>query len=277
MAHHAQLGSSLQVIIAETIDNGEVGLDLEALKLELGMADDQFIYFKVQKNDFQHGQTRNLLAKQANAKYLIFSTQDTFPLPILNLARSTRLLDNLELDGLTVRHQSPYGAFKNVFEGLFAGIQQDSYADKEMVTALFWSNNYSIYRALTIEKIGFPNLNFAEDYYWAILAKSAGCNLYLDNFQAISHLNIDTYASAYNRGRQEALGHFEGRRLVCMQDNKNQIPLLSALTRFAQILKSDFYQFREYFEISRYKFYFTDSVRTFAFHRYSNLLKRGRF
>jgi hypothetical protein len=194
----------------------------------------------------------------------------------LNLKRSERLLENLDLDGLTVRHQSPFTAFNNVFVRLFAGIQHDSYADKELALGLFWSNNYSIYRTTTLARIEFPKINFAEDYYWAILAKSAGCKLYLDNSQAISHLNSETFSSAYNRGLQEALGHFEGRRLVSLIEDPKQMPLISAFIRFGQILKSDFNKFEDYFEISRYKFYVDDAVRTYAFHRQTNKLKRGK-
>lgn len=131
---------------------------------------------KINKNDFDHGGTRTLAAKQAKGEIIFFLSQDSLLFDensIKNIAEPLYTDKNIAAvfgRQLPDKHASVFAEHLRLFN-----YSENSYiselADKEKhgIKTAFFSNSFSAYRKAALEEIGFfkEGLIFGEDMYAA--------------------------------------------------------------------------------------------------------------
>ena len=148
--------------------------------------------FQIDKAQFGHGRTRNLLASRAEGEYIVFLTQDAMPANTEWLYNLISVLDRYETAaGAFGRHTaradaSPFTKrdIANHFEGFLSyplnlsswssipSLEQHSLLRRQLLH--FFSDNNSCLRRSAWEKIPFRDVSFGEDQLWAFDALSAG-------------------------------------------------------------------------------------------------------
>ena len=175
---------------------------------------------RIERAEFRHGPTRNLLARDAVGEFLLFLSQDALPVgpgfvrallePLADPAvagSSARVLPHPDDDPLTART-------------VLAAPQADARPSLERPherpspwEVLRFDNVASCIRRRVLEEIPFPDVPFGEDATWAASALAAGWSLAYAADAVVHHAHRYTPAQAFERYRVDAafrrneLGH----------------------------------------------------------------------
>jgi hypothetical protein len=175
-------------------------------------------HYAITKDNFSHSRTRNeMVIRNQESNFLIFSTQDTFfPENFADLLLySANRMEKQNLAGLCFRHESPIAEMNAVFDNIFKNLPYDSYLQGKTEDINWWSNNFAIYRSSVIKDYPFPSsVSWAEDLAWAKLVSMKGFRLAVASCYAIKHLNDDNLRSAYMRGLENGIGLIEVHNLI---------------------------------------------------------------
>jgi hypothetical protein len=222
-----------QLIIYETFDptcKKDSGLVFEKSKF----TDIDFIYSRIEKKNFHHAYTRNLMVKDVKSKYVLFVTQDIL-IGYLDLDRILDQCDTFDLDSLCIRHTPHKQAFRRSWEYMFANLVKNLQDSKKIS---WWSNNFAIYRTESLLQIPFPPFGFAEDYNWARIASGMGMKLKYSTRDFIIHQNQDSLQEAYRRGQLEASESFKSAKYF--GETRNKISILGWIAHsFVGVIRTD--------------------------------------
>lgn len=129
---------------------------------------------KIERNEFNHGGTRNIGAKMASGEILIFLTQDAIPKDKMAFNKITSPFIEYSDVGMAYGRQLPHKNAKRI--GSFARLH--NYPNKSMIKSkedrkklgiktVFCSNSFAAYRKDILNKMGgFPlNVILSEDTY----------------------------------------------------------------------------------------------------------------
>jgi rhamnosyltransferase len=177
---------------------------------------------RIEKRDFRHGATRNLLAGQARGELCVFLTQDALPdgpeflaelvkaLEDPGIAGSTaRVLPHAEDDPLTARTvlaapEASEEAWTGQLDGDPRGWPGSAGARAEL---LRFNNVASCIRASALAEIPFPDVAFGEDVAWAARALTRGWRLAFAARAVVRHAHRYGPAQAFERYRIDAAFH----------------------------------------------------------------------
>lgn len=208
-----------EIVIIETLDfspDPELQIMLDTMRDNTEV---QIKHDYIQKPMFNHSKVRNSLVSIASNETLIFCTQDIEIDELFDL--KLILNDFKNYDALSLAHSSHLQSFSYIFKNMFDVICETEISSQSEV--VWWSNNFAIYKKSLLIELPFPNIDFAEDLYWAKLAARNGFKLKVSNVQLIAHLNNDTLASSFERGRLEAVGHLAGHRLLGIPTQRQKL------------------------------------------------------
>jgi hypothetical protein len=223
----------IELIIIETIEGNSSPNNKERIIQIATSFGVKLRYQQCEKSEFTHGTSRNSLFELSSCNFVVFVTQDIEFAPNLELRSLISQFDTDGLDAISVRHYTRSPVFTNVFDQMFTTLSQIDYTNCQPRSVLWWSHNFAIYKRETILSLKFPEISFAEDLYWAKLARSNGFRLKIILNQGIVHQNLDSIGESYRRGILEAMGHFEGHLTLGLTVSK--LPLLK---RFLFIFQS---------------------------------------
>jgi hypothetical protein len=199
-----------ELVVIETVDAfGSDTCEERLLKITNSLRI-SLIHSTCVKETFNHGKSRNDLFNQTSCEYIIITTQDSDLTHNVNLEVLLDYFKLNKLDALCLRHYSSSPLFDRVFEEMFTELSSIDYANCSASSIGWWSHNFALYIRESIELLPFPSVSFAEDLYWAKLAREHGLRLAIFFQQGVVHLNRESLRSSYSRGKLEALGHFEG-------------------------------------------------------------------
>lgn len=139
---------------------------------------------KIDKKTFQHGRTRNYAASLGTGEFCVFITQDAKPYNDSWLFELLKPFSDSDVAGVFGRHVAYDDADifeKKLLEKHFEGFKQndeggvfviDDYErfmgdQSEQALLSFYSDNSSAMRRSVWERIPYPEVNFAEDQFWA--------------------------------------------------------------------------------------------------------------
>lgn len=158
---------------------------------------------EIPPEEFNHGETRNLAARQADpeSKYLVYLSQDAIPADERWLAN---LIQPMEADAAVAatfsRHLPPPGASPSLVRQLTTNWQTGG--SERIVKAMpddpqtyecekffyvYFSNTSSALRRTVWEAIPFRRLDFGEDADWADRALRAGYKIVFEPASAVVH------------------------------------------------------------------------------------------
>lgn len=166
---------------------------------------------KIPKNEFNHGGTRALAARNAKGEIIIFLSQDAIPYDQYSLEKLVKPFDSDESIAAIFGRQLP-----NKDASIFAehlrlfNYPEDSYirelADREKfgLRTIFFSNSFSAYRKCDLEEIGYfkEGLNFGEDTH-------AAAKLLLNNKKIAYESSSKVYHSHNYTIRQDFRRYFD--------------------------------------------------------------------
>lgn len=188
--------------VLEAISNQKTKYQYETVIVDSGSTDGSIALAKgynvklieIDPKDFGHGKTRNLGAAQGSGKYIIFLTQDALPATENWLEQLVDAMEKSNAAGGFGRHL-PYPECNMVdqkllyFHFIRFGEDEEKYysftlddsnrekyetdSDYEQYLT-FFSDNCSILRRETWEKIPYEDVDFAEDQVWAKTILEAG-------------------------------------------------------------------------------------------------------
>jgi GT2 family glycosyltransferase len=171
---------------------------------------------RIEKREFRHGATRNLLAGQARGELCVFLTQDALPdgpeflaelvrpLEDPGVAGSTaRVLPHAEDDPLTARTVlAAPEASEEAWTGQLAGEPRGWPGSAGARAELLRFNNVaSCIRASALAEIPFPDVAFGEDVAWAARALTRGWRLVFAARAIVRHAHRYGPAQAFERYR----------------------------------------------------------------------------
>ena len=147
---------------------------------------------KIDRLQFQHGRTRNLLASKAAGEYMLFLTQDALPSDEFWLYNFVSTMDKFPEAaggfGRHVAHKSAEFFTRKQIRDHFVGLSKypllcSKYSDIEKWNSKqsdflqqlhFFSDNNSCLRRMAWEKLRFPEVPYGEDQLWAWQAAQRG-------------------------------------------------------------------------------------------------------
>jgi rhamnosyltransferase len=162
---------------------------------------------EIAPEEFDHGRTRNLAARNADGEVLVFLSQDAEPVGDDWLsALVSRLASDERLAGVYGRQLARPGAvppesyFLDYLYGPRPRVQSlDDDGGLSMATTMFSNANSAIRRAAW-EQVGFAeDLIMSEDQDWARRALEAGWRLAYEPAAAVRHSHAYTIASGFRR------------------------------------------------------------------------------
>ena len=173
----------------------------------------------IERRDFRHGPTRNLLAALARAPLVVFLSQDALPqgrdflerlLAPFDDARvvgtTGRVLPHPEDDPLTERSvlaAPEAGAEARRMRAPAAGL--DSLAPAQQLELARFNDVVSAIRTESLRALPFPDLPFGEDVAWARAALARGFELAFVPEALVHHSHRYSPAQAFERYRVDAV------------------------------------------------------------------------
>lgn len=174
---------------------------------------------RIERADFRHGATRNLLASLARGEQLVFLSQDAEPAgedcverllaPLADArvaAACARMLPRSGDDPLTARTAlaAPEAGERSEVRGLEAGRSLAELPPEERSRLARFSDVASAFRASALAELPFPDVPFGEDSAWAALALERGWRLAFAADARVYHAHRYTPARAFERYRVDA-------------------------------------------------------------------------
>ncbi len=174
---------------------------------------------RIERAQFQHGATRNLLARQARGEFLVFLSQDALPADEHFLAELVAQFADERVAGCTSRilphpDDDPLTA-RTVLDGADAQAEPEvrelpeadalaSMPARERAALLRFNNIASCIRKSVLEALPLPELPFGEDSAWAELALAAGHRIAFAPRSVVHHAHTYTPSQAFERYRVDA-------------------------------------------------------------------------
>jgi rhamnosyltransferase len=176
----------------------------------------------IPKSQFRHGGTRNLCARGARGRYLVFLSQDAEPVDESYLAELTapfedertagvyaRVLPRPDDDPLTRRTvldlpEAGEVEFSRDLDHV-AGLWELESAER--VDYLRFNNVSSAVRSDVFRAIPFPDLDFGEDFAWAARALTAGWRIRFAPRARVYHAHTYSARKVFERYRIDAAFH----------------------------------------------------------------------
>ena len=187
---NSQRNVDIELVIIETKSNENISALLKSFK-------GKFVHKIINKKDFQHGKTRNLLAQLATHQDIIFLTQDALPVSP-NFAYD--MISPIDIKSGIVatycRHKAyeEHSAFlKNDLEEFFNHTHYNfpaivSYRDVKLSNdAKFFSTNACAINKNTLIKYPFPEVNHGEDQLWSLSILKLGLKKAFLNYVEVYH------------------------------------------------------------------------------------------
>ena len=178
---------------------------------------------RIERRDFRHGPTRNLLAQEAQGEFLVFLSQDALPAdahclhellaPLLadeRLAGSTaRILPHPSDDALTARTvlDAPEARDESFERELADPESSWRVSGEDRSNLLRFNNVASCIRKSVLIELPFPDLPFGEDFAWAARALSRGWKIAFASQSVVFHAHRYRPAQAFERYRVDAAFH----------------------------------------------------------------------
>jgi rhamnosyltransferase len=174
---------------------------------------------RISKSEFRHGATRNRVAGDSAAEFLVFVSQDTLPRDeafVEGLVRAlddprvagayARILPHPDDDPLTARTALVAPEARDVPETreLAAGRTLASLDPAERSALCAFNNVASCIRRSVFEKIPFPDVEFGEDSAWAARALEAGWRIRFAPESVVYHAHRYTPRGAFARYKIDA-------------------------------------------------------------------------
>jgi rhamnosyltransferase len=174
---------------------------------------------RIAQSEFKHGATRNLVAKDSTADYLVFVSQDALPRDesfVASLVRAfedprvagayARILPHPGDDPLTARTALDAPEARDVPETreLGAGRSLAALAPAERSRSCEFNNVASAIRRRVFETIPFPDVEFGEDATWAARALEAGWRIRFTPESVVYHAHRYTPRTAFARNKIDA-------------------------------------------------------------------------
>lgn len=206
-----------------TIFRQEVDFPYEVICIDSDSADGSLDIIKsyparilrINKNEFNHGLTRNLGISQANGKYVILMTQDAIP---YHKTWLKTLVENIEKDEkvagvycrqipqgdadiLTKRNVNSYltGRRERIVSFIQDRARYESMSPKERYIFCNFDNVCSCIRKTVWKKIHFRKTNFAEDLDWSKKVLEAGYKIIYEPEAIIIHSHRPSLLYEYKR------------------------------------------------------------------------------
>jgi len=177
---------------------------------------------RIEKSQFRHGATRNLLASQARGELCVFLTQDALPDGPEFLAELVRPLEDPRVAGSTARvlpHEgddaltartvldAPEASEEAWVRELNGAGQGWPASADQRVELLRFNNVASCIRRSMLAEIPFPDVAFGEDLAWAARALTRGWRIAFAPHAVVRHAHRYGPAQAFERYRIDAAFH----------------------------------------------------------------------
>ncbi|QDV06913.1 Glycosyl transferase family 2 [Planctomycetes bacterium Poly30] len=184
----------------------------------------------IQRSEFGHGRTRNLLARMATAEFLVFLSQDATPTDETFLESIlapfedptiggviARVLPNPGDDPLTARTvlSAPEASDQPRTRRWTDPANYATMSSRERSDLLRFNNVASCVRRDVLEAIPFPDVPFGEDFAWAASAMAKGWGIHFEPTASVYHAHRYGPMAALRRYRTDAVfqREFHGTRV----------------------------------------------------------------
>jgi len=150
----------------------------------------------IDKSEFGHGKTRNLLTSMASAEYVLFLTQDAIPIDPMLLRSMIASMEDEECGLVFSRHiaNPDHGPFvqrdlRNHFDHLLNYHNNKLNAESKVDDSIkrFSSDNSALYRRSELLKLPFPDIEYGEDQVWANQFLASGGSKYYLSSHVVMH------------------------------------------------------------------------------------------
>ncbi len=140
---------------------------------------------EINRQDFNHGGTRNVAAQKAKGDILVFLTQDALLCDESSIDQLVQAFENNDV-GIAYGRQLPhrnakiFGSFARDFNYSTVSLEKNlENKEKYGIKTVFLSNSFAAYRREVLEEVGgFPvNIILGEDMYVAAKAVLAGYSI----------------------------------------------------------------------------------------------------
>ena len=191
--------------------------------------------------EFDHGDTRNLLAARSSGDLLVYLTQDAIPAGSDWLARLVRNFDDPAVGGAYCRnvHRPDAQLLTRIFSetdfGYEEGRREVRIDDREAWEALDaydrrvlcnFNDVASAVRRELWERHPFPRTAFGEDVLMARALLEAGRTIVYDDEAVVEHSHDYTPAEAYSRAAIDGRFNAEWLDRICVTSEKNARTLI---------------------------------------------------
>jgi rhamnosyltransferase len=186
------LFSKSEIIV---IDSGSTDKSLDILKQY------PVKLIQIKAEDFNHGETRNIAAREANGKYVVMTVQDAMP---VNEYWLQNLLDGFLQGNVAgvcgqqiVAHQNDHNPIDWFFPISKPSIVRYHFTSKQEFENLAaekkkqicgWDNVTACYKREILLQVPFRRIEFAEDMYWAKDAITAGFSIVYNPNAMVYHI-----------------------------------------------------------------------------------------
>ena len=221
-------GPKFNGVLQAIANQNRYNFKIELIVIDSGSSDDTIKYLNsisniesiktlnIDKNEFQHGATRNLGASVSTGEYIVFITQDALPSNrdwLYHLVSPFAV--NESIAGVFSKHlpyaeSSPFTKrdlhlhFENLMKYPIIFNKNDDNSrwinDQSFRQAAhFYSDNSSAMRKSMWELIPYPEINFGEDQVWANQILEAGYSKYYSIHSAVFHSHDYSSENTFKR------------------------------------------------------------------------------
>lgn len=165
----------------------------------------------IPQSEFNHGLTRNRIAKQAQGDYLVFLSQDALPVDENWLSRLIKPLKDEKTAGVFGRQipkESTHLMEKHLLTTLYPDypkIYSEKDADYLSPRHVLFSNVNSSLKKSVWQKIPFPEVIMSEDQYWAYQVLKQGYAIVYEPKAAVFHSHGYGLKKLFERTHQSGL------------------------------------------------------------------------
>lgn len=211
----ATLASCLEGIRAQTL-----GDRLEIIVIDSGSTDGSLELLshypvkvhRIPKEEFNHGETRNLGVRLARGAFVAMTVQDARPVDNRWLERMVKHFDDPKVAGVCGQQVVPHELDKNPLQWFRPYSQpvlrKVSFANPadfknlpptEQVMLCGWDDVTAMYRRSALLEIPFRRVNFSEDAIWARDALAHGLAIIYDYSAKVYHYHSETFLFRFRR------------------------------------------------------------------------------
>jgi rhamnosyltransferase len=194
--------------------------ELEVVVMDSGSDDGSIEYlarfnfvriWHIDKNDFNHGTTRNLAVKNCLGKFIFMTVQDAWTIDDRLLEKMLFHFKNEKVHAVCGHQIVPHDVDKNPHEWFrprdkpsfklisFKHEEFKKLSPKELRSNCGWDNVISIYRKKSLLELPFEEIIFGEDMLWAKMALENGWAIVYDSSCIINHYHYSFLDYTYKR------------------------------------------------------------------------------